>query len=234
MGQNNNQPPTYHRSRKPRQRPKPSSDSSGSISFTPLVLLFILVIAAVVILLLSSRSLPGERLYPVKRYSEQIRLMLTNVAGERLELEKTFDRERHSEVKALTEQSRSESVSFTGALSETNSSGERIVGEVPVQFLEDTQVIGDLNLSVWVRVDGTTRSDGTVIADSIRPRVYEITATLHSVASNQWLIDGVTITVMPDTLIRGSPMLGSEIMVKAQMLADERLIATYIEEMAEP
>ncbi|MEA3440844.1 MAG: hypothetical protein U9R58_11225 [Chloroflexota bacterium] len=63
-------------------------------------------------------------------------------------------------------------------------------------------------------VDGTSLSDRTVIAHSIHPRVYELLNTHHCVASNQWLIDDITIAVMPDALIRGSLMLGAEITVK--------------------
>lgn len=244
-----NVPTTYRQRREKPPRTSPPAESGGSCIFLLVLGVFVLLIGVVVVVIIGNRSLPGDPLYPSKRLVEQVRISLTTIPSERLELEKTFDRERMLEIHALSEGSGSAAVDFSAALLEANQVSDPaqaqstdpevslvesfpaiwLVGDIQVEVSGDTKVIGDINTGVVITVRGRLLPGGEVVATHIQPREYEIRAPLNSVASNQWLVDGVAVIVLPDTLIRGSPSIGSDVLVKAHMLYNERMAARYIE-----
>jgi hypothetical protein len=69
---------------------------------------------------------------------------------------------------------------------------------------------------------------GEIIGLSLQPRIFQLEAKLNSIESNQWLVGGIPVTILPDTLIRGAPSIGSDVRVLAEMVFAERFIAQYI------
>ena len=55
--------------------------------------------------------------------------------------------------------------------------------------------------------------------------------TLHSVAANQWLVDGITLFIAHDTVLHGEPFIDSEVHVVAYRLLENHFIARIIEEI---
>lgn len=218
--------------RNPRQTPDRNTSPGCLFNLFPLIILGVLFFGALTVAVVSTRSLPGDRLYPIKRYIEQIRLDLTRVPSQRLELEMAIDQTRLDEIEALTEKTHSTSVDFAGGLMETTQGGEWTIGDIQVRIQPDTEVIGKIKLGTFVTVVGTLLSDKSVVAERIQLREYTFTDKLHSVASNQWLVDGVTVHIAPDTIIIGNPKIGSEVTIKAYRSLNDQFIARVIEEIA--
>ena len=216
--------------RDPQQKSEESCITGCLFNLVPWVVILLVLASIVVALVASTWALPGEILYPLKRLIEDTRLDLTKVPSQRVELEETFDRVRLEEIETITEQSRSELVEFTAGLSDVDLEGEWLIGDINVMIEPDTEVIGQVNLGTYVTVYGLLEIDGSVTAGRIEPREYVFTDKLHSVVSNQWLVDGVTVLLAPETVIHGTPAIGSVITVKAIKLLDNQLVARLIDE----
>ena len=216
--------------RDPQQNPEESCISGCLFNLVTWVIILLVLASVIVALVASTWALPGEVLYPLKRLIEDTRLELTKVPSQRLELEETFDQVRLEEVESIMGQSRSELVEFSAGLSEVGPNGEWLVGDINVLIQPDTEVIGQVNLGTYVTVYGMLETDGSVTAGRIKPREYIFTDKLHSVVANQWLVDGVTVLLAPDTVIHGTPAIGSEITVKVIRLLDDQLVARLIDE----
>ena len=217
--------------RNPQQPPEHEASSGCVFNLVPLVILGSLFLGALIVGVTSTRSLPGDRLYPIKRFIEQTRLGLTEVPSQRLELEVAIDQTRMDEIEDLVAESRSASIDFAGGLMETRQGGEWIIGDILVQVLPETEVIGKIRLGTYVTVVGDLRPDGNVIAERIQVREYVFSDKLHSVAANQWLVDGVIVHIAPDTFIIGKPKIGSEVSVKAYRTLNDQFIARVIEDI---
>ena len=195
------------------------------------VVLAILIIGTIIIIFASTWSLPGDRLYPIKRLVEDIRLELTQASSERLSLEMDYDNNRLQELNKLSEQSRSSIVDFSAGFSEVIREGEWLVDGRQVIVFPDSEIIGRVQIGTYVTVFGVLNHDGTISATRIQPREYRINDTLHSVAANQWLVDGITLFISHDTVFHGTPKINSEVQVIVYRLLDDQLIARFIEEI---
>jgi hypothetical protein len=207
------------------------SGSSGcSCGVFLISLLLVFTLALVVGLILSTQALPGDQLYPLKRYSEQVRRLLAASPSQRLELEQNITIVRKAEIEALAADSRSAEIDFSGGFQQVTEDGDWLVGDITVLVPPDTQTVGQITTGTIVTIFGTLENDGRIVARRVQPFEFEFTDRLNSVVSNQWLVDGLTVYLMPDTLVRGSPSLGSEVNVTALVLLDWRLVARLIEE----
>ena len=213
------------------RNPQQPSGESCLFNLVPWIIISLVLVSVVVAVVASTWALPGEVLYPLKRLTEDTRLNLTRVPSQRIELEEDFDQERLEEIEILREISRSELVDFSAGLSEAKPESEWLVGNIRVLVTPETQIVGQVNLGTYVTVLGTLQSEGYIIAQRIEPREFVFRDRLHSIVSNQWLVDGVTISIAPETAIHGTPAIGSTVEVRAVKLLDEQLIARSIEEI---
>lgn len=223
----------YNRNSKQRSNrdgtlPPVSDRSPGMLVFTVIAFFLVVVLAGAVLFILSSRSLPGDRLYAIKLWSEQVRLYFTRAPDERLKVELLSDQRRQAEVEMLIDLGRVAEVEYSAQLEGADLSGEWIVGGLPILIEPDTEMVGDIYVGLHVTVSGQLTPQGEIIGLSLQPRIFQLEAKLNSIESNQWLVGGIPVTILPDTLIRGTPSIGSDVRVLAEMVFAERFIAQYI------
>ena len=216
------------------QQPAENGCLSGCLfSYVPWALLITGILGGLAVFYLSSRATPGDRFYPLKRFFEDTRLSLTNVPSQRVELEKIFDDERIKEIDALMQVSQGANVDFSAGLIEADENGEWLVGDYKVLVRPETEYVGRVYRGIYVTVYGTLQEDGIIEANRIQPREFVFEDKLNSVASNQWLVDGVNVFVAHDSEIHGSPKMGSEVRIRAFRLLNDQLVARLIEEIGQ-
>jgi hypothetical protein len=115
----------------------------------------------------SASALPGERLYPVKRGWENVRLLFMLDPASRSALETQFYNERFSEVTSLLTRGQVAPVEFAGVYLEVF--GHVYVSGIRVIVLDTTILPSDpIKNGAAVLVVGSTTSVGTVEAVSIQ------------------------------------------------------------------
>jgi hypothetical protein len=115
----------------------------------------------------SASSLPGERLYPVKRGWENVQLMFVLDPASRSALETQFYNERFSEVTSLLTRGQVAPVEFAGVYLEVF--GQVYVSGIQVTILDTAILPSDpIKNGAAVLVIGSTTSVGTVEAVSIQ------------------------------------------------------------------
>jgi hypothetical protein len=129
----------------------------------------------------SASSLPGDRLYPVKRSVENVRLRFAPSDAIRLNLEQEFDQRRKSEVDELIKDKRSAPVTFSGAV-ERNSSGGWTVNGIPVEIPDDDQ--SELSQGHEVEIEGVSSEDGRVWATVVQ-RIQDTPTPAPTLAKTQ-------------------------------------------------
>lgn len=125
-------------------------------------LLLFLLVSGTGILSASASALPGERLYPVKRGWEKVRLFFIFDSEARELLADEFENERLHEVNELLSQGRLETIQFAGVFMQVNSK----------YYVSGVQVLLPANISapqngVPVIVSGRTNSQGFIEVTSI-------------------------------------------------------------------
>lgn len=110
----------------------------------------------------SSTALPGEKLYPVKRSWEDVRLFFTFNPDRKELLATEFESERLDEVSDLLSEGRDESIQFAGVFMLVN--GVSYVSGVTVLIPADMQVPMD---GTAVVISGKTNSQGFVEIEQI-------------------------------------------------------------------
>lgn len=137
--------------------------------FTVLAVLAFMVTGGAGLVSASSGALPGDRLYPVKRGWEGVRLLLTFNQTARQVLEESLENERLYEVTELLYKGRESDIEFYGVVSARTDTGW-IINQIIVQVTPQTRIEGVLSLGAYVEVDGRTSASGMVIAERIRVR----------------------------------------------------------------
>jgi len=161
------------------------------LSFSLVVLLFF--ISSNGLLNASASSLPGERLYPVKRGWENVRLLFMLDPASRSALETQFYNERFSEVTSLLTRGQVAPVEFAGVYLEVF--GQVYVSGIQVIVSDATTLPSEpIKNGAAVLVLGNTTSVGTVQANSIQ---------LLTTASN--VPTGNPIIVLPTATQRPQP-----------------------------
>jgi hypothetical protein len=136
-----------------------------ALSLSLVVLL--LFISSNGLLNVSASSLPGERLYPVKRGWENVQLMFVLDPASRSALETQFYNERFAEVSSLLTRGQVAPVEFAGVYLEVF--GQFYVSGIQVNILDTTILPSDpIKNGAAVLVIGSTTSSGTVAATSIQ------------------------------------------------------------------
>jgi hypothetical protein len=198
-----------------------------------LILVLALIFLGGTTFVVSAQSLPGEPLYSVKIFAEQTRLRIAKNPAQKLELEQSFDQERVAEVDALIKRSRSMIVQFAGGLSQMDAN-EWMVGNIRVLVSQNTQIQGEIQPDFYIGVQGLLQADGTVLAQKIWDREYQFSGRLQKMTSGQWVVGSVVLGVTPDTIVQGSPQLGSLVSVQAVLLTNGDLQAHLIRETGSP
>ncbi len=109
----------------------------------------------------SSKALPGENLYPVKRTWEDMRLFFTFDTNQREYLESKFESERLHEVSELIAEGRHETIRFAGVFMDIN--GKTYVSGVPVLITVNTQLpVEVIQTGTAVMASGHTNANGFV------------------------------------------------------------------------
>jgi len=111
----------------------------------------------------SAASLPGDVLYPVKRATQQIQVVLTVDENVREQLVERFNAAQRQDVRAAIQTGRHATVELQGTLEQIN---ERtwIVSGLPVSLQAQTVVVGQPYPGARVILDGYLPGDGTFVA----------------------------------------------------------------------
>jgi hypothetical protein len=133
-----------------------------------LILAAILVLTSTGLVRASSRAVPGDQLYTVKRSWEDIRLLLSTQPAVQYMLASEFEQERLDEIEELLNLGRTAPITFSGVIS-FKSDGSWIVSGIPVYIAPTAKVPAESIIAGQpVLVSGTTRADGTVEASDIQ------------------------------------------------------------------
>jgi hypothetical protein len=193
--------------------------SARSFRSNLLVILAVLVVLALVLLAgvtIASRALPGEPLYPVKQAGERARLWIEPNPARRLELEKAFDLRRNQEVQILIERIQAGEalapllVQWVGPLRETMPGIWKVM-DMNLQLLPGTQLVGQMDPGYVVVVDGRLQEDGTLTADRIATRRFQMKGRLDRAGSAGWAVNGIPFVVTENTVIEGQALPGSQV-----------------------
>lgn len=218
--------------RDPKETTQINGVSGCIFNLIPWGVLVILVFGTVIGLIASNWALPGDRLYLIKREIEKTRLNLTSVPSQRIDLEYQYDKERQEEIESLQKRSRVAVVEYPGGFTEVISQNKWQVGDREIIINSNTEITGEIQKGTYITVLGTINPDGSIDAQQILPREYIFKDKLHSVATNQWLVDGVTLLVAYNTVFHGNPGIDSLVQVAALRLLDDQLVARFIEELS--
>jgi len=130
-----------------------------------LAVLLVLLLGGAGLVSASAAAVPGDALYPTKRWAEDVRLNLAANPETAAALREQFRRERIGEVEQLLAGGRAAAVSLSGRI-EAMDGGRWLVAGLPVLVAPATAVDGRPVVGALVRVDGMT-GDGGVIANRV-------------------------------------------------------------------
>jgi hypothetical protein len=142
-----------------------AADRLRDIFVYGLAFLLILFFSGAVMAVSSSSAIPGDALYGTKIFLEQTRLNYSADPAAAAALVEELQKERLDEVKTLLSLGRSETVTFSGEVTEL--SPERwIVDGIPIVVTSSTILRDDVEGGYLVQVRGMT-SDGVVEAEQV-------------------------------------------------------------------
>jgi hypothetical protein len=175
----------------------------------------------------AAQSIPGDRLYPVKRVVEKVQLQFAPNVVTRLKLEAEFGQRRIVEVEHLILDSRPEPVVFTGFAAQ-EVSGKWQVNGIPVDLTPDQEktLAGS---KVLVQVQGQIQPDGSVKVENAEPHPINFQGTVEAVDTQAWQVGGVKFGVSKNTRISGNPQVGSSVAVVALEDDDDSLEALSVD-----
>ncbi len=131
------------------------------------ILVIVLLATGGITIKASASSLPGDRLYSVKRTWEGIRLSLTLNQKGKQRLEEQYAADRRDEVKQLIQLRRTETVEFQAPLEEIDAE-HWLVDGFKIQIDPETEVAGELETGMAVDVRARLEADGTLVAIQVR------------------------------------------------------------------
>jgi hypothetical protein len=197
------------------------------------VLLLVVFFTGATTIAAAAQSLPGDSLYSLKLLTEKTRLSMARDPQTRLNLERSFDRQRLEEVDQLISQSRSAPVMFAGVLEQTPV-GEWIVGDVRLVVDSQTQISSDVQPGIYVGVQGVLQEDGSVRAERIWGREFDLSGTVQEITGETWVVGGVPLLVPAQIAQSGTAPVGSLVRVRVMQMADGSLVARSLDLAALP
>lgn len=208
--------------------PMPGAEPSGWLKIISLVLAVLVILVATWSIIIARGTLPGDFLYPLKIALERTRLQLTSDPVRRLGMEQAYDEERLGEVKSLLQTPRPEAVMFVGGLNQMGADNWQVSG-IRVVVPPDAQIIGNVGEGIYVIVEGTIQPDGSVLAQRVRPREFDLSGKLQNFLPDRLTVAGVPIKISVETLVHGSPQVGNPVHVSAYLLLDGNFQARLVE-----
>jgi hypothetical protein len=202
-----------------------------SLAFLALVLLCLF--GGVGSIAASAQAVPGDVLYPLKLVSERTQLLFAANSAQELELEKSFDRKRVEEAETLAQRSRSREMRIAGELIR-NDSGEWLLGNIRLAINSETRVLDQVEPGLYVEVTGKTQPDGVFQVSTIQPRRFDFSGKVTQATSGLWVVDDLALMITEDTLLEGSPVVGSLVWVRAVLRSDQNLQARQIQWVGGP
>ncbi|MEW5867681.1 MAG: DUF5666 domain-containing protein [Chloroflexota bacterium] len=200
----------------------------GRALFYLLLLILGLALLAGGLMIGASYAMPGGLLYPVQLAGEQARLSLTRDAAQRLELEKSFDRQHLAQVQRLAGRGQAAPVDFSAGLSQMQGETWQ-VGELSVIVPPDARLVGSLAPGFYVNVLGELRPDGSILARQIQPRQYHIVGELQALTEEHLVVSGLEIRLTSDSVFYGQPAPGERVQVWALLSLEQALQARLVE-----
>jgi hypothetical protein len=170
----------------------------------------------------SAQSLPGDFLYPIKRSAETLRLEITSNEQRRERLEEQFEKRRTHEVMRLLAGERVEYISFEGIVEQMRGK-DWIVSGINVLIDEQTKVIGEINVSDGIEVEGETRPGEYVFAFELHKRTMRFQGTVDRLNADTWIIDGRSIAITASSEIEGDISVGNIVDVLVAVGDDQSL-----------
>jgi hypothetical protein len=137
----------------------------GAVVFV-LVGVFLAAVLGQGTLAASASSLPGDALYPVKRFSEEVRVLFAFDQQVKEKLREEMADRRREEAKAISTSQRLVEMTFPGAV-ELVAGSSWTIGGVVVQTTPETEISGEITAGTLVSVHVRSLSDGTLLALSI-------------------------------------------------------------------
>jgi hypothetical protein len=126
--------------------------------------LFIVSIAVgALMVVVSTNSLPGDVLYPVKMAAQQTRLFLTRDSEMQRQLEDQFSAQRRRDIQSVLNAGRRTDVEFRGTLQRMEET-LWVVDGLAVSLQDATTVLGRPYLGATIRVRGIVPGDGSLLA----------------------------------------------------------------------
>jgi hypothetical protein len=142
--------------------------SGLSLAFRMAAILAIALLATAGITVnVSAHSLPGDKLYGIKRTWESVRLSLTPNRQGRQRLQQRFAAERREEIQELIQLRRAETVEFEAPLEALGAEHWQVDG-FQVHIDSDTEVEGDPETGLALYIRARLLEDGTLTAIQVR------------------------------------------------------------------
>jgi hypothetical protein len=168
--------------------------------------------------LAAAQSLPGDSLYPAKLVAQDVILRLAASPKTRLGLEEQYADQRIEEVRRLLALGRIAPVTFTGLVQEASDDVFQ-VADIPVRLSTETIVVGDVFKGTSAEVRGLTQIDGTVLAEAVHLRAYDVYGVVDQIRPEAWVVAGTTLALTPDSIIE--PGLAAGDFVHVRVSVDE-------------
>ncbi len=179
----------------------------------------------------SAQALPGDSLYPAKRAAEVIGKSLAIGAEAKRSLEVTYRQRRIDEVKELLNLGRVERVSFEGIVS-SQSPQYLVVEGIQVAVTSQTEILGEIEVGLHIEVEGETQPEGLVIGHKLLNKQLDLIGQVNVIASDAWIISGVEIYILEDTVIDPGIRVGDRVIALIEASGDGMLFAIDIRHLA--
>ena len=166
--------------------------------------------------LAAAQSLPGDTLYPAKLVAQDVVLRLASGPKARLSLETKYAEQRIEEVQRLLALGRVVPVTFTGLVQEAADDVFQ-VAEIPVRLSLETIVVGDVFKGTSAEVRGLTQADGTVLAEEIHLRAFDMYGVVDQIRSEAWVVEGTTLALTPASVIEPGLAAGDFVHVRVSI-----------------
>ena len=194
---------------------------------TAAVFVLVIILAGAGAVRASAHSLPGTPLYGLKRTIEQTQIVLSPNAESRARLEEKFSEQRTLETHQVVERGWNVSLEFGGQLEAMNAETWMVEG-VAVIVPSGTQIEGSPQIGLYVRVQGTSLSNGSVQARQIWVDGERFEGLLEDIQSDEWQIGGRSVLISHDTQIEDHPAVGDLVEVNIMILPSGSSVAERI------
>ena len=185
------------------------------LAFSILLAVVLLVVSSSSLLAASAKSLPGDKLYPVKRAVQSLRVQFAPSGVQKYEAESEYRQQRIGEVQELIAMGHQRAISYEGVV-EKIAETDWLVGGIEVRLTDDTVITGQITVGMLVEVEGTTELDGYVSAREIHLREYQFSGVVDSITRNEWVISGMRLKIVPETQIGPYIGVGNQVIVLAR------------------